>query len=348
MGNEKNNLFTPFKIGNLEIKNRIVMPPMCMYSSNTDDGFVTDWHIQHYSTRAIGGCGLIIVEATAILPHVAMISDNDLGIWSDEHIEGLKKLVDAVHANGAKIGIQLNHAGRKCGSKKASTTYAPSAIRFSDEFETPNEMSIDDIKYVTDNFILAVERAIKAGFDTVEIHSAHGYLISSFLSPLSNKREDEYGKNRVKFLEDILIKIKEKVNKDYPIIIRISAFDWKEGGNTPSDFIQMLKPLEDKKLFDAINVSSGAVVSDAKIIPYEGYQIPFARELKNEMSVPCIGGGLIIDYKMANTIIRNGACDAIYIGRELLRNPYWALQASRALNIDIDYFPKQYEMSKRL
>ena len=343
MKKEKNNLFTPFKIGSLEIKNRIIMPPMCMYSSK--DGYVNDWHIWHYTTRAIGGVGLIIVEAAAIFDY-AGITDNDLLISDDKYIEGLKRLVDSVHSNGAKIGIQINHAGRKSETKRLDKIYAPSSIAFSDKYRTPIDMTKEDIENTTTAFALAFERAVKAGFDIIEVHAAHGFLISTFLSPLSNKREDEYGKNRAKFLEEVLVKGREKVGFDFPIQIRISSYDWHKDGNTVSNFANMLKPLEEKKLFDAINVSTGAVTNDGQIIPYEGYQIPFARELKNTISLPCIGGGLITDYKMANTIVRNNACDAIYIGRELLRNPFWALQAARALSIDIEY-PKQYEQSKR-
>ena len=341
---EKSNLFTPLKIGNLEIKNRVVMPPMCMYSA--EDGYVNDWHIQHYSTRAIGGAGLIIVEATGVLPYVSSITDNDLAIWDDKYIDGLSKLVKAIKDNGAAAAIQINHAGRKCESVKIDKIYAPSAIAFNDKYRTPVEMTKDDINEVVDAFVKAFVRAKKAGFDMIEVHAAHGYLISTFLSPLSNKRTDEYGKNRAKILEDILRKGKEAVGKDYPIQIRISSYDWKEGGNTVKDFADMLKPLEDEGLFDAINVSTGAVTADGKIIPYDGYQVPFCRELKLYMKVPCIGGGLIYDPKMANMMVRNGAADAIYIGREMLRNPYWALQAARTLGIDVP-FPKQYEMAKR-
>ena len=341
---EKSNLFTPLKIGNIEIKNRVVMPPMCMYSA--EEGYVNDWHIQHYATRAIGGTALIIVEATGVSPYVSSITDNDLAIWDDKYIDGLSKLVNAVHSNGAKIGIQLGHAGRKCESAKTNKIYAPSAIAFNDKYRTPVEMTQSDINKVIDDFANAALRAKKAGFDIIELHAAHGYLISTFLSPLSNKRTDEYGKNRAKFLEEILTKCREAVGSDYPIQIRISSYDWREDGNTVKDFAQMLKPLEEAKLIDSIDVSTGAVTADGKIIPYEGYQIPFCRELKQYMTVPCIGGGLIYDPKMANMIVRNSAADAIYIGRELLRNPYWALQAARTLGIDIP-FPKQYEQAKR-
>ena len=341
---EKSNLFTPLKIGSLEIKNRVVMPPMCMYSA--EDGYVNDWYLQHYATRAIGGTGLIIVEATGVLPYVSSITDGDLAIWDDKYIDGLSKLVNAIKSNGGAAAIQINHAGRKCESAKVDKIYAPTAEAFNDKYRTPVEMTKEDINQVVDAFVKAFVRAKKAGFDMIEIHAAHGYLISTFLSPLSNKRTDEYGKNRVKILEEILRKGKEAVGKDYPIQIRISSYDWKEGGNTVKDFADMLKPLEQEGLFDSINVSTGAVTADGKIIPYEGYQIPFCRELKQYIKVPCIGGGLLTDPKMANMIVRNSAADAVYIGRELLRNPYWALQAARILGIDVP-FPKQYEQAKR-
>ena len=344
MKSEKNNLFTPLKIGNLEIKNRIVMPPMCMYSA--EDGYVNDWHLQHYAARAIGGTGLIIVEASGVLPYVSSITDNDLAIWDDKYIDGLSKLVKVIKDNGAAACIQINHAGRKCESVKTDKIYAPTAEAFNDKYRTPIEMIQSDIDETVDAFVKAFVRAKKAGFDMVEVHAAHGYLISTFLSPLSNKRTDEYRKNRAKILEEILRKGKEALGKDYPIQIRISAYDWREGGNTVKDFAQMLKPLEEEGLFDSIDVSTGAVTADGKIIPYEGYQIPFCRELKQYMKVPCIGGGLLTDAKIANTIVRNSAADAVYIGRELLRNPYWALQASRILGIDVP-FPKQYEQAKR-
>ncbi|MEI0446339.1 NADH:flavin oxidoreductase/NADH oxidase [Brachyspira intermedia] len=341
---EKSNLFTPLKIGSLEIKNRIIMPPMDMYCSN--DGEVTDFHVLHYVTRAVGGVGLVIVEASGVNGPASSITDGDLAIWDDKFISGLKRISEAVHSQGAKVGIQLVHAGRKCESAKTDKIYAPSPIPFNDKYRTPVEMTKENISDTVEAFGKAFERVKKAGFDMVEVHAAHGYLISTFLSPLSNQRKDEYGENRVKILEEVLRKGREVLGKDFPIQIRISSYDWKEGGNTVKDFVDMLKPLEAEGLFDSINVSTGAVTADGKIIPYEGYQIPFCRELKQYMKVPCIGGGLITDPKMANMIVRNGAADAVYIGRELLRNPYWALQAARTLGIDVP-FPKQYEQAKR-
>lgn len=339
---EKNNIFTPFKIRNIEIRNRIVMPPMDQYLGV--DGFVNDWHLRHYQERAVGGVGLIIVESAAVMSKVAMISDGDLGIWDDKHIDGLKNIVDSCHKYGAKIALQLNHAGRKC-EVFSDKIYAPSPIAIKEDAKVPIEMTKDDIKEVRHAFVEGAKRAVKAGFDAIELHGAHGYLISEFLSPLSNKRTDEYGKNRGLFLEEILKEIRKALPSDYPIGVRVSARDWKRGGNEVQDMVALLKPIE--SLFDYLNVSSGAVDVDSKIIPYPGYQIFMASWIKEYLSIPCIGGGLITDAKMANSIVRNGAADAVYIGRELLRNPYWPLQASRELGIKIDYFPIAYKDAAR-
>lgn len=338
----KNDIFTPFSIRNLEIRNRIVMPPMCQYVAK--DGFVQDWHLRHYSERALGGVGLIIVEATSVIGKTGMISDGDLSISEDKYIDGLKQVVDSCHKYGAKIAVQINHAGRKCEAS-VDKIYAPSAIALKPESKVPAEMTKEDIKEVQKAFIEGAKRAVKAGFDAVEFHGAHGYLISEFLSPLSNKRTDEYGKNRALFLEEILTEARKALPKDFPIILRVSARDWKKGGNEVQDMVALLRPIE--HLFDCLNVSSGAVDIDAKIIPYPGYQMFMASWIKESLSVPCIGGGLITDFKTANSIVRNGAADAVYIGRELLRNPYWPLQASRELGIKIDYFPTPYKDASR-
>lgn len=341
----KNNLFTPWKINQLEIKNRVVMPPMCMYSAN--NGYLNWWHIMHYATRAIGQVGLIIVEAASVTKDVGCITDNDLGIWDDAYIDQYEQLVNLIHSYGSKIGIQLGHAGRKSETKKSNNIYAPSQIPFDQNYSTPIiEMNQQDIANVISDFKYAAIRAYKAGFDCIEIHAAHGYLISSFLSKLTNKRTDAYGINKGKFLEEILIAIRNAIGYDYPIILRISASDWLPDGNTPSDFVELLLDFEKKKLIDCLNVSSGGVVANAKIIPYEGYQVQFCTYFKQFLTIPCFVGGLISDPVMANNIVKNNAADAVYIGRELLRNPYWTLQASRQLKIDIE-FPKQYEKAKR-
>lgn len=346
MNKEKNNLFTSWKINNLEIKNRIVMPPMCMFCAK--DGYMNWWHIMHYASRAIGGVGLIIVEATSVTKDVGKITDNDLSIHDDKYIEQFSQLVELIHSHGAKIGIQLGHAGIKSQTKKADTIYGPSSIHFNDEITaTVKEMDQNDINNVIEDFTNAAVRAYKAGFDCIEIHAAHGYLLSSFLSPITNLRTDEYGTNKAKIVEEVLTSIRKAIGYDYPIIIRISANDWLPNGNKAKDFINILKPLEEKKLIDAINVSSGGVAEKAEIIPYEGYQVQFCTELKPHFNIPLFVGGLVDEPVMANNIVRNNAADAVYIGRGLLRNPYWALNAARELNIDIDYFPTQYLRAKR-
>ncbi|BAC44690.1 NADH-dependent flavin oxidoreductase [Malacoplasma penetrans HF-2] len=342
----KKNLFDSFKIGNVEIKNRIVMPPMCMHTAK--NGEVNDFHILHYGSRSIGGVGLIIVEATSVQQHYGNITDQDLGIWDDSFIFGLSKIATAIHKFGAKAAIQLGHAGRKCESKYVDKIYGPSPIKFESKYVnylTPTEMTIKEIQEVKQHFIDAAIRAKKAGFDMVEIHAAHGYLLSSFLTPISNQRDDVYGQNKALLLEEILTGIKKANGSDYPIIVRISAYDWHPNGNKPQDFIEMLNPLIKQSLIDAIDVSTGGTTEDAKITAYDCYQIPFCLEIKQNVNVPCIGGGLIVDAKSANKIVENEAADAVYIGRQLLRNPYWPIQASEDLNIDIK-FPKQYERAK--
>ena len=238
-------LFTEITVGDLRIKNRIVMPPMCMYQAD-NSGNAQDFHITHYATRAMGGVGLIIVEATAVEP-CGRISDQDLGIWSDDHIEGLKKITDQVKSYGAHIGIQLNHAGRKCGAKSEKTIYAPSPIAFSEEYLVPVEMTMDDIKRVIALFKDAAKRAKKAGFELVEIHGAHGYLLSEFMSPLANTRTDRYGgshENRVRLAGEIIDAVKSVF--DGTIGFRVSAEDYVEGGNHPSDLVKMINFVKDK------------------------------------------------------------------------------------------------------
>lgn len=342
MKKEKNNLFTPLKINGLTIKNRVVMPPMDQYIS--DDGFVTDWHELHYTTRAVGGAGLIIVESSAVSGYESMISDEDLALWDDKFIDGMARIARGCHKHGAKIGIQLNHAGRKCESKKTDVIFAPSPIAFSEDYRTPKELSQEDMDKIKKDFANAALRAVKAGFDLIEIHAAHGYLLSQFLCPLSNTRTDIYGKERGKFTEEVIMEIRSAIGKDFPLILRVSASDWHEKGNTPEDMIKMIKPME--RLIDALDISSGGTVNDAKITAYCGYQIQFASAFKKVFNIPVIGGGLLWDPFTVNEIIKNNAADAVYIGRELLRNPYWALQASRTLGIETE-FPAPYIRARR-
>lgn len=331
-------LFSPYKIKDMNLKNRIVMAPMCMYSSNSN-GYVENFHLVHYTSRAIGGVGLIILEATAVESD-GRISDKDLGIWDDSHIEGLKKIVDECHKYGTKVAIQLNHAGRK--STTAKEPIAPSAIAFNNEYSIPKEMNSDDIKRVHKAFIDGIKRANEAGFDAIEIHCAHGYLISEFLSPLTNERTDEYGgykENRVRFLDELIHEVKKVWPSNKPLMIRVSAQDYMENGNNAEDIADMINLMDNK--IDIINVSTGGVV-DTHVDSYPGYQVNHSELIKNITNIPTIAGGIITTSYMGEEIIRNKRGDLVFFGRELLRNPHFPLQAAKELKSDINW-PKQYE-----
>ncbi|HHV11265.1 MAG TPA: NADPH dehydrogenase NamA [Clostridiales bacterium] len=336
-------LFSRFSLKGMELKNRIVMPPMCMYSAD-NDGMANDWHFIHYATRAVGGVGLIIFEATGV-ENRGRISDRDLGLWKDEQVDGLRRAVKACQEQGAKVGIQLGHAGRK-SEVLAEASIAPSPIAFSEQYRVPLEMTKEDIKTVEAAFREAARRADEAGFDTIEIHAAHGYLISEFLSPLTNKRTDEYGgseENRSRFLREILQEIKTVWPKEKPIIVRVSAEDYAEGGNHDSDMASILNALKEEGI-DLVNVSSGAVVNVIMKV-YPGYQTKFAETIKKLTNMSVITGGLVTSPLMAEEILQNGRADFIFLGRELLRNPYWPLQAAKELKEDLEW-PVQYARAK--
>lgn len=333
------NTFKNYTLKNLSLKNRIVMPPMCMFSSD-DTGMANDFHYMHYASRAIGGVGLIIVESTGVAEN-GRISDNDLGIWDDKHIDGLKRIVDGIKKYGSSIAIQLNHGGRKYIGT-AGQAVAPSAVKFDEKSTLPRELTKDEIKEIVLNFKEAAKRADKAGFDAIEIHGAHGYLIHEFLSPLSNLRTDEYGgnvKNRSRFLKEILHAVTEVWPKEKAISLRVSAYDYKEGGITADDMIQIVNEI--KEYIDIVHVSTGGLLP-AKINLYPGYQVRFAETIKEKCSIPAIAVGLITDLNMAEEIISNGRADLVAFGRELLRNPYFVLNEAKARNLDIEY-PKQYK-----
>jgi|SRR5690554_994071 len=337
-------LFSKLKIKDLTLKNRIVMAPMCMYQA-TNDGFLTQFHNVHYCSRAIGGVGLIIIEATAVESR-GRITSRDVGIWSDEHVEGLTKLVNNIKNYGAKVGIQLAHAGRKC-SVLSEKIISCNNIRFNEDYQIPLEMSKKDIKDVVEAFRQAAKRAHQANFDTIEIHAAHGYLINQFLSPLTNKREDEYGKNiqgRMKLLHEILKAIKLVWPDNKPIILRISAEEFVNGGNSVEDLIKVIKQVD--KYVDIVDVSTGGVVDNTKINTYPGYQISYAEKIKKETKLITIAGGLVTKAELAEEIISNNRSDLVYFGRELLRNPYFPLKAGSELKIDL-IWPKFYERAKK-
>lgn len=321
----------------MTLKNRIVMSPMCMYSSMNEDGKLTPFHRTHYISRAVGQVGLIILEATAVEP-AGRITSQDLGIWDDEQITGLIELTRELHANGAKAGIQLAHAGRKAQDEEV--IFAPSPLPFNENFKVPAELDIDGIRSVIDAFQLAARRSQEAGFDMVEIHAAHGYLINQFLSPLTNKRTDNYGgsrENRFRFLQEIVEVTKKEFNG--PIFVRISADEYHKDGNTLDDFLFFAKEL--KKLdIDLIDCSSGAVVP-AHINAYPGYQVKRCEIIKHEAKIPTGAVGLITTGIQAEEIIQNDRADLVFIGRSLLRNPYWAKEAADELGYELES-PKQY------
>ncbi len=330
-------LFSPYTIKNVTFKNRIVMSPMCMYSVDTEDGKVQPFHFTHYISRAVGQVGLIIVEATAVQPE-GRISPQDLGIWSDDHIKGFQMLNNGIHHHGAKSGIQLAHAGRKATVKE--DIYAPSKIAFSEKYKTPLEMTEDDIKETIHAFQQGARRAKEAGFDVIEIHGAHGYLINQFLSPLTNKRTDEYGgtkENRYRLLKNIIDAVKEVW--DGPLFVRISAQEYAEGGNTIEDMVYFAQQMH-KQGIDLIDCSTGGVVP-VRVPSFPGYQVPYAEKIRKEADIATGVVGLITSGLQAEEIIQNNRADLIFIGRELLRNPYWPKQAADELNVSIEA-PKQY------
>lgn len=336
-------VFSPLKMREIEFKNRIVMAPMCMNSADSE-GNTNSFHYIHYSTRAIGGVGLIIIEASAVESR-GRITDEDLGIWKDEHVEGFSKIVEECKKYGAKVGIQLAHAGRKC-EVSCEESIAPSPIAFNGEYMVPNEMTLQDIKTVTEAFRQGAVRAEKAGFDVIELHGAHGYLINNFLSKLTNKRNDEYGgslENRTRFLKEIVIAVREVWPSEKPLLVRFSAEEYDDMGNHPSDIGKIINLIKDEGV-DLIDVSSGGVIPVGPSV-YPGYQIEFANDINCETGLPVIGGGLITSPLMAEEIIQNNRADMVFLGRELLRNPYWAYNAEKELNDEIEW-PKQYLRSK--
>ncbi|ASZ04183.1 MULTISPECIES: NADPH dehydrogenase NamA [Bacillus] len=331
-------LFTPWTVKDVTIKNRIVMAPMCMYSSHEKDGKLQPFHMAHYISRAIGQVGLIIVEATAVNPQ-GRISDQDLGIWSDDHIEGFAKLTEQVKAQGSKIGIQLAHAGRK--AELEGDIYAPSAIPFDEQSKTPAEMTTEQIKETIQEFKQAAARAKEAGFDIIELHAAHGYLMHEFLSPLSNHRTDEYGgshENRYRFLGETIEAVKEVW--DGPLFVRISASDYTDKGLDIADHIGFAKWMKEQGV-DLIDCSSGALVQ-ADINVFPGYQVSFAEKIREQAEIATGAVGLITTGTMAEEILHNNRADLIFVARELLRDPHFARSAAKQLNTEIPS-PVQYD-----
>lgn len=354
-----NKLFSSLTIKDISFKNRIVVSPMCQYSAN--DGFANDWHLVHLGSRAVGGAALIIQEATAVSPE-GRISYGDLGIWKDEHIEKLKQIVSFVHDHGAIMGIQLAHAGRKAscevpwlGGKQIKTgekswqTVAPSAIAFHPTDTLPLALSITQIKQFIEDFKAATVRAVAAGYKVVEIHAAHGYLINQFLSPLSNKRTDDYGgsfENRIRLLLQIITVVQSVWPSNLPLFVRISATDWSDDENSwdITESVKLAAILKAKGV-DLIDTSSGGVVPHVKIPVGPGYQLPFSEQIKKETGIFTGAVGMITGAKQAETIIQNDQADLIIIAREMLRNPYLPLNWAREMDEAIEW-PPQYLRAK--
>jgi len=351
-------LFSPLKIKTIELKNRIIVSPMCQYSS--EDGFANDWHLVHLGSRAVGGAALIFTEATAVSAE-GRISTKDLGIWKDEHIPFLKRITGFIEKQGSIPGIQLAHAGRKSselppweGSKAVAKeeggwqTYAPSAIAFKEGDAVPKELSINEIKTIIQDFQNAAVRAKKAGFKVIELHGAHGYLINEFLSPISNKRMDEYGgsfENRTRFLLQIIESVRKVWPGDYPLFLRISATEWQEGGWTENDSIKLAE-LVKAKTIDLIDCSTGGNVAGAKIPLKPLFQVRFAESIKKATGILTGALGLITTVQEANSIIQENKADVVLLAREFLRNPYFPRKAEKELGVDIPW-PVQYERAKK-
>jgi 2,4-dienoyl-CoA reductase-like NADH-dependent reductase (Old Yellow Enzyme family) len=342
-------LFTPLKLRSLEFKNRIFMPPMDMFCS--EGGFPSDWHFVHYGTRAMGGAALLIQEATAVAPE-GRITPGCLGLWSDAHAESFKRMTAFIKEQGAVPGVQLAHAGRKASTalprfgdrpltkeEGAWQIIAPSALAFAPGYPAPKEMTPKEMEGVVAEFAAAAQRALAAGFEVVEVHMAHGYLCHQFLSPVSNKRTDEYGgslENRTRFPLQVARAVRDIWPDNLPVFVRVSATDWVAGGWDLQQTVQLALMLKQMGI-DLIDCSTGGLVSDAKIPAGPGFQVPFAAAVRKEANIPTAAVGLITSPYQAEQIVRTGIADAVLIGRELLRNPYWPLQAARELGFDIEW-----------
>lgn len=346
-------LFEPLTIRSVTLRNRIAVSPMCQYSST--DGYATDWHLVHLGSRAVGGAALVMTEATAVLPE-GRISPQDLGIWKDGHVEMLSRIVEFIHQQGALAGIQLAHAGRKAStyapgmgqgaipeSEGGWQVFGPSDVPFSDDYPLPQPLTLDGIRSVVEAFAQAARRALRAGFDVVEIHGAHGYLIHEFLSPFSNHRSDEYGgsfENRTRLAREVAKSVRAAWPEGLPLFMRISATDWEEGGWDIEQSIELSRRLKALGV-DLIDCSSGGNLPHARIPAGPGFQTPFAERIRREAGVLTGSVGFITAPAQADHIIRSGQADIVLLAREMLRNPYWPLHAARELGHPTTW-PVQY------
>ncbi len=347
-------LFEKLTLRSITFPNRIAVSPMCQYSCL--DGLANDWHLVHLGSRAVGGPGIVIVEATAVVPE-GRISPQDMGLWSDAHIEPLARIVRFIHEQGCLAGVQLAHAGRKASTLRLwdgdgavlvgeggwSNVFAPSALRFTDNYPMPREMTEADIRTVVDAFGAAAGRALAAGFDVVEVHAAHGYLLHEFLSPLSNERTDGYGgplERRLRVPCQVIEAVRRVWPERLPLFLRISATDWTDGGWDLAQSIELVR-LAASLGVDLVDCSSGGNVASVPIPVGPGYQAAFSERIREATGVPTGAVGMIVDPAQADHIIRSGQADMVFIARELLRDPYWPLHAARSLGVDTSW-PAQY------
>jgi 2,4-dienoyl-CoA reductase-like NADH-dependent reductase (Old Yellow Enzyme family) len=347
-------LFEPCHLREVVLANRIAVSPMCQYSS--EYGFANDWHFVHLGSRAVGGAGLVMTEATAVLPE-ARISPQDMGIWSDDHIEPLARIVRFIHAQGGSAGVQLAHAGRKASTYRPwdghgaipeaeggwRPVVAPSALAFADGYAVPDAMTEDNIQAVVGAFSKAAQRACQAGFRVVEIHAAHGYLFHEFLSPFSNQRQDRYGgpfENRTRLLREVVAAVRRVWPERFPLFVRISVTDWTEGGWDIEQSVELARELKPLGV-DLIDCSSGGNLPQARIPVGPGYQTAFAERIRRAAGIPTGAVGLITSPAQAEHIIRSGQADLVIVARELLRDPYWPLRAARELGYAVPW-PAQY------
>ncbi|MBU2754908.1 NADH:flavin oxidoreductase/NADH oxidase [Acidithiobacillus sp. CV18-2] len=351
-------LFTPWQLRSVTLRNRIIVAPMCQYS--TPDGVARDWHMVHLGSRAVGGAGMVMVEASAVSPE-GRISPDDLGIWNDAQSAALRPTVSFIQAQGAVAAIQIAHAGRKAstaapfhggtpippGSERGWQPIGASPLPFSPQHTVPAEMSVKDLERVRDDFVAAAERAHAADFSVLELHMAHGYLLHSFLSPISNQRQDRYGgslENRLRFPLEVARAVRAVWPEELPLWTRISATDWVPGGWDIEQSVALAGEL--KKIgVDVIDCSSGGMTPDAQIPAGPGFQVPFAERIRHELQMPTVAVGLITEAMQAEQILVTGQADAVALARELLRNPYWPLQAAHALGVDWSW-PPQYDRAK--
>ena len=353
-------LFTPLSIRSTTFRNRLWVPALCQYSVEKRDGVPTDWHLVHLGAFAMGGAGLVMTEATAVSP-IGRISPQDTGIWNDEQVEAWKRITDFLRGQGTVAGIQLAHAGRKAsthrgwdaesGSVSAENggwaTVAPSAVAF-EGYAQPRALGTDEIADVVEQFAEAAVRSVRAGFELVEIHAAHGYLLHQFLSPLSNLRTDEYGgslENRARLVLDVVRAVRAAVGDEMPVFVRFSATDYAEGGWNREDTATVSAWARDAGA-DFFDISTGGNIAGVTIPLSPGYQVPFADFVASTAGVPVNAVGLITESAQAEQIVASGQAQAVMLGREMMRDPHFALRAAHELGVDVDYWPAAYERAR--